>query len=202
MAVFFLIRHASCDGLGHQINGRTPGIHLNKKGKQEAALLANRLAGLPISSVFSSPLERTEETAQAIANILQVSFHADEALNEIDYGNWTGKTFEELRDDSGWRHFNQCRCSAQIPGGESMPQLRQRAGEAIDRFCASSADAPVALVSHADWIRAAVSQHTGISLDVLAKFQLDPASVTVMRLQDSGSTILRWNDTGPLKSIL
>ena len=202
MATFFLIRHASCDGLGQRLNGRTPGVHLNEKGRREAAQLAERLAEARITAIFSSPLERAQETAATIASRLNISWRTDDALNEIDYGDWTGKTFQQVRGLPEWQQLNACRCSTQIPGGENMRQVRLRARTAIDRFRKLSADGTIALVSHADWIRAAVSEYTRVSLDLLKDFQVDPASVSVMRVEDWGATILRWNDTGPLNHIL
>jgi ribonuclease H / adenosylcobalamin/alpha-ribazole phosphatase len=201
MANFLLIRHASCVGLGERINGRTPGICLNAKGRHEAEQLADRLRDARITAIFSSPLERAQETAAIIAGRLKSSWHPDEALNEIDYGQWTGKALQELQTDPAWQHFNACRCSAQIPGGESMEHVRQRARDAIDHLRKLPTKGAIAVISHADWIRSAVSECTRISLDLLKSFQVDPASLMAMRVEDWGSLILRWNDTGSLKEI-
>ena len=66
MPIFLLIRHGETDyNKKMRIAGRLPGVHLNKKGRQQAQVLADRLASLPIKAIYASPLERTMETAAA-----------------------------------------------------------------------------------------------------------------------------------------
>jgi broad specificity phosphatase PhoE len=201
MATFFLIRHAACEGLGYRINGRMQGVLLTEKGKQEAQQLAERLAHAAISAIYSSPLERAQATTQAIANRLNLSWQTDNELNEIDYGEWTGKRYEELKDLPEWKEYNSRRCSAQIPGGESMRELVERVRLAVTRIAKQNMEQVVAVVSHGDWIRAAVTGFIGVSLDQLRRFQVDPASVSVLRVEDWGATLVRWNDTGPIENV-
>ena len=198
MATFLLIRHATCEGLGQRLAGRMAGVHLTEKGRQEAARTAERLARARIAAIYSSPLERALETTQALAHRLNVPWHIEDDLNEIDYGEWTGKSFEQLKGVPAWSEFNSSRSSAQIPGGENMQQVRRRARRAIERLRKTHVDALIALVSHADWIRAAAAEYSDLSLDALKVFQVDPASVSVLHIGNGGSPIIRWNDTGPL----
>ncbi len=96
MTTFLLIRHGLCDPVGKAIAGRTPGIHLNDIGRAQALALANRLSGLPVAAIRSSPLERALETAQPLANAFGLQVVEDERLNEVDFGDWTGRTLTEL----------------------------------------------------------------------------------------------------------
>jgi probable phosphoglycerate mutase len=196
MSVFFLVRHASMDGLGYRIVGRERGVHLNQKGEAEAQRLAARLASLRPAAIYSSPMERAQETAAVISRILGLPVLTEPGLNEIDYGDWTGKTFDELDTFQEWRRYNMRRHTAHIPGGESMPQLLQRAWQTVERLHKSHPSGLVILVSHADWIRAAAAHYAGATLDVLQRFEVYPASVSVLAVDDGEGRLVRWNNTG------
>jgi broad specificity phosphatase PhoE len=201
MATFFLIRHATCEGLGQRLAGRMAGVPLTEKGRCEAAQLGRRLATAGISAVYSSPLERAQDTAAEIARHTALQLRTEPGLNEIDYGDWTGKTFGELGGLESWHRYNSCRCSAQIPGGESMPQVCRRAADTLEHLAAIHPHDTIVLVSHADWIRAAASEYTQVSLDLFRNFHVDPASLSILRVEDWGSVIVRWNDTGAWNGI-
>jgi probable phosphoglycerate mutase len=195
VTTFLLIRHAAVDGLGERIAGRESGLHLNSEGTLQAVQLAERLARRRITKIYSSPLERARETADPIARAIGIGFHTDDDLSEIDYGNWTGKTFEELERLPGWREYNSKRKAAQIPGGESIGALLQRSIGVIERLRTMHYGEVIAIVSHADWIRTVVAHYTGICLDSFRTFEISPASVSIMRVEDWGVMVDCWNDT-------
>jgi broad specificity phosphatase PhoE len=196
MAIFFLIRHGTCEGLGQRLAGRMPGVRLTEQGRREAAQIGRKVAKSGIAAIYSSPLERTQETAAEMSRQTGLSFAIHAGLNEIDYGDWSGRTFEDLREEDEWRRYNSCRCSALIPGGESMQELCRRVRDTMDALRANHSNDSIALVSHADWIRAAASEYARVSLDVFHNFQVDPASLSILRVEAWGSVIVRWNDTG------
>lgn len=198
MCLVFLIRHASVDGLGTRIAGRQKNIHLNEMGKKQALQLADRLAEIPMQAIYSSPLERAMETAEVIAQTRGVGVKPEDDLNEIDYGAWTGKELHELDVLPDWHKFNWCRSTAQIPEGENMQQVSKRAMRAIIGIQQRHLDGKVAVVSHADWIRAAAAESIGASINALRHFDVAPASLSILRVEDWGCEILRWNDTGKL----
>ena len=70
--------------------GRTPGVHLSLEGIREAGRLAGCLARMGITAIYSSPLERALETAAPLAQLTGIAVQVDPALNEIDFGTWTG----------------------------------------------------------------------------------------------------------------
>jgi broad specificity phosphatase PhoE len=198
-ATFFLVRHASFDGLGEELVGRAEGFHLNSKGKQEATNLAHRFASVRIAAVHSSPRARAQETAQAIAGRAGLSVQIDADLDEIDYGEWTGKAFRDLDGDFQWRQFNVFRSISKIPHGESMVGVAQRAIELLDRQRRTYEGKSAVLVTHADWIRAALAHYSGICLDLMQRLEISTASISILKLDDGGPKILRMNDTGPLQ---
>jgi len=196
MTTFLMVRHASMDGLGDKIVGRERGIHLNNKGHAEANQLAARLAQVRPTAIYSSPMERAQDTAAAIARTLGLNLSTEPGLNEIDYGHWTGKRFEELDSLPEWRRYNMCRHNADIPGGESMAALVQRASQTVERLHKSHPAGLFILVSHADWIRAVAAHYAGARLDILQKFDVCPASISILMVNGHGGRVTRWNDTG------
>ncbi|HKY45296.1 MAG TPA: histidine phosphatase family protein [Pyrinomonadaceae bacterium] len=180
MTTFFLIRHASCSGLGRTLWGRTPGICLNEKGKLQAQRLADRFRGIPLEAIYSSPLERTLETAETLAYAMKLEVHRDDAFNEINFGDWTGKSFDTLSSDERWHRFNSEREATRIPGGESFLEVQNRAVTALCAIHSQINNANVAIVSHADVIKAAIGHFTNTPIDVLQGIEISPCSISVI----------------------
>lgn len=180
MTTFFLIRHASCNGLGRTLWGRTPGVCLNDKGKLQAQRLANRFAGITLHAIYSSPLERAVETAETIARTINLEVIKNRAFEEINFGDWTGKSFETLSSDECWRRFNTHRSETRIPGGESFLEVQNRIVRELDTLASQYGSASVAIVSHADVIKAAIGYFSGTPIDMLDRIEISPCSVSVI----------------------
>lgn len=197
-----LIRHGAIDALGIRIAGRAPGVHLNELGKKQATCLAERLKDVPMRKILTSPLERARETAQAIASRTGVEMVVEANANELDYGAWTGKQFVELNQLAEWHAFNTQRARAAIPSGESMQQLCMRAQSVLDDVTQSAGSGVVAIVSHADWIRAAFASQFQLSLDAVKHFEVSPASISVLHLANHQSKLLQWNIAAETKEAI
>jgi len=202
MTTFFLIRHALCDGVGQTLWGRTPGIRLNEKGRLQARQLAETCEGLRLDAVYSSPLERALETAEPVASCMRLEVRKSAALNEIDFGAWSGKTFEELARDERWRHFNTRRSTTTIPGGESFLDVQNRVVKEIDRLTHEHSEGRVAIVSHADPIRAAVCYFAGTPIDLIERFEISPCSVSMIAVDQGNVTLLTINHNPQITQIL
>jgi probable phosphoglycerate mutase len=198
MTTLLLVRHAMCDPVGRAIAGRAPGVSLNAEGRAQAERLAERLARRALDAIYASPLERARETADAIAAPHALAVCVDAGLNEIDFGDWTGRTLAELEPVAAWRAFNSRRRSARIPGGESMRDAQLRAVAAVERLCERHPSATVLAVSHGDIIKGIVAHYLGMSLDHLARLEIAPASVSVLAREGSRATVLALNTTGDL----
>lgn len=197
MSTFLLIRHALCDPVGKAIAGRGPGVHLNPSGRVQAGALATRLAGLPISAIYSSPLERAQETAEPIARRLGLEVESDPRLNEVDFGDWTGRTLAELDETPGWLAFNTHRSTTRIPGGESMSEVLARALEGLNqiRQCHPASSTLIAVVSHGDVLRSVLAHFAGIPMDHMQRIEISPASVSVLCLLKAAPRLLLLNST-------
>jgi probable phosphoglycerate mutase len=193
-----LVRHGQTDWIGQGIAGRQPDVHLNALGVAQAARLPERLAGLPIHAIYSSPLDRTRETAAPLAAALGLDVLTCEDAIELGFGEWTSRPFSELAVDRQWQRFNHFRSFTRAPGGELMPDVQARIVRAVERIRAAHAGETVALVSHGDVIRAAVAYFLGVPLDLFQRIEIRPVSVSRIRLYDDGVMVLGVNDTGEM----
>ncbi|MBZ9819387.1 histidine phosphatase family protein [Mesorhizobium sp. CA4] len=192
---FFLVRHAAHDNVDRCLAGRLEDMDLGRAGQVQALQLARRMAKEPLAAIFSSPRKRTLETAKPIAiacNVEQIAICQE--LDEIDYGAWSGKTFEELNGDAAWRMWNDQRQSARTPGGETMQDTQQRVIGLMDALRRQTPNQYVALISHADVIKAAVCKVLGLHLGDCFRFDVEPASITTIVHGDWGSKLIRLNE--------
>lgn len=202
MTTFFLIRHASCSGLGQTLWGRTLGIYLDETGKLQALRLAERFRGITLEAIYSSPLERALETAETIARTMNLEVNQNPAFHEIDFGEWTGKSFDTLASDEVWRRFNSVRSTTRIPGGESFLEVQTRVIAELENLSSQHNNARVAIVSHADVIKAAVGYFTATPIDLLQRIEISPCSVNVITMDKTGTRLLTINNTGALSDLL
>jgi probable phosphoglycerate mutase len=191
MAVAFLVRHAAHDLLGRTLTGRRPDVRLNEAGRAHAERLGARLARERPAAVLSSPLERCVETAAPIARACGVPLEPAEALHEIDFGGWSGRSFEELHGDPAWSFWNACRGAARCPGGESMLEAQARIVRRLERLPPGD----VVLVSHGDVIKAALCWALGLSLDFVNRFEISPGSISAIELGEGAPLALWVNET-------
>jgi broad specificity phosphatase PhoE len=201
VTTFFLIRHASCDGLGQMLWGRTPGICLNETGKMQAQCLSGRFKNMNLDAIYSSPLERALQTATVFAEGMKLDVQTSDAVNEINFGEWTGKTFDELSRDKRWRHFNSRRSVRMIPGGESFLEVQNRIFKELETLALQHPQAHVAIISHADVIRAAIAYFSAIPIDLVDRFEISPCSVSVVAMDDDNAMLLTLNNTGELSNL-
>jgi probable phosphoglycerate mutase len=190
----FLVRHAEHDALARMLCGRMPGVTLGSLGRAQAARLADRLAPEGLAGVYASPLERARETAAPIAEAAGVAVRTEPALNEIDYGEWTGRTWDELGRDPGWRAWNADRAQGRPPGGETLGELQARVAGWLGAVRDLHAGERLAAVAHAEPIRAALVWALGAPLAALDRLEIGPASVSVVVAGDWGFRVHAINE--------
>jgi broad specificity phosphatase PhoE len=191
--ILFLIRHGRTDWLGKKLAGRLPGISLNADGQREAEQLAEAFSQIALQAVYASPLERARETAAPFARRRRVEVTLVDALQEVDFGELTGKTFEELDTMDVWKHMHAHPSLGAFPGGESLIGVQKRAVEWVDRITGSSNLQYVAAVSHSDTIRLLLAHYLSIPLDSLKTLVIDPASVSILRFDKNAVRLLGAN---------
>ncbi len=164
-----------------------PGVSLNECGREQALSLARYFSGCPIAAVVSSPLERAWETAAPVAAALGLAATTDAGLDEIDFGDWTGMAFEALQDLPVWQAWNQFRGTAPTPGGETMLEALARALRTLGHLHRTYPYDELVLVSHQDILKALLAQSLGAPLDLMHRFELAPASRSVLQMFDEGN---------------
>jgi probable phosphomutase (TIGR03848 family) len=197
MATVILARHgrtaANATGV---LAGRSKGVHLDDTGTAQARAAAERLTGLQLATVVSSPLERCRETAKILAPGQRAL--TDRRLLECDYGDWTGQELKKLAKEKLWSTVQAQPSGARFPSGESLPEMSARGVAAIrDRDAlveAETGDHAVWLaVSHGDVIKAILADALGMHLDAFQRIVVEPASLSVIRYTPHRAFVLTMN---------
>jgi probable phosphoglycerate mutase len=200
MTNLLLIRHAENDWVGERLAGWTPEVHLNEKGRTQAASLAQLLSDTPLTAIYSSPLERTLETAEPLARAHGLDVEVCEALGEARYGDWTGRVLKELKEEDLWPVIQVYPGGARFPGGESFREIQARMVQALDTIRDAHPEQTVAVVSHSDPIKMATAYYAGLSLDHFQRLTISPASVTAFAFSRFGPRLICLNHTDALPS--
>ena len=183
MTTFLLLRHAAHDWLGRGLAGRLPGVSLNAQGERQAQELVARLGEVPLAAIYCSPQPRTQQTALPLARQRGLAFEVEQGLDEIDFGDWTGLEFPQLRaQGDAWTHWCERRGSAHPPGGEPFAGVPQRALAVLRKLQARHPEGNVLVVSHGDVIKGVLADSLGMSLDGLERFEIAPASISVLAM--------------------
>jgi len=200
MTTILLIRHAVNDFVKTgKLAGRMAGVHLNDEGLAQAEALGRRLAGAPLHHIYSSPIERTMETAAAIAkHHPQLTVEAHPAITEVEYGDWQGKAINELQRRKMWGVVQEYPSRARFPNGETMRGVQVRIVNAIEALVRQHPEQMIALVFHADLIKMALAHYLGMHLDVFQRIVISPASISTLHLRHSRPFIIGMNDIAHL----
>ena len=198
MTTLLLVRHGHTDAAGKRLTGRAPGVHLNELGRGQAERLVERLDGVRIDTIVSSPLERCRETAAPLAKARGHAVDVGRAFIEVGYGEWTGRSISQLRRTKLWRRVMSAPSNVRFPGGESLLEVQVRAVDASFDIAARHARGTVLVVSHADVIRLLVAHLAGMHADHLQRLSIDTASITAVSISDGFPRLLTVNETDDL----
>lgn len=192
--VALLIRHAQTDAAGTWLPGRIADVSLNQAGRAQSERLRSRLSTIDIGAIYSSPLQRAIETAGPLARERGLHIEPLLDLQDIDFGEWTGRRIETLSDDARWIRFNRMRSIAPVPGGERAIDAQARMVRALEQARARHPNQTVVLVTHGDLIRLAALHVAGAPLDFIHRFEILPASITAVALEEEAATLLYVNE--------
>ena len=201
MTVILLRHGVSTSNLAHTLAGRSPGIELAERGREQAAALVERLGGLPIEAIVRSPLLRCEQTVAPLAEKLGLTPVVEDRFAEVDYGDWTGRPIKELLAEPLWKVVQRHASGAVFPGGEGLANVQSRAVAAIRHHDAALRTDPATDVlwvacTHGDVIKSVLADALGIHLDGFQRIVAEPASISVVRYTSTSPYVWRINDTG------
>ena len=194
MTIFHLLRHGEHGLLGKALAGRMPGVRLTEKGRAEIGAVAERLAKEKIAAIYASPLQRTRETAEIVAERLGLPIGFRDDLLELDFGEWTGATFDSIRAHPKWHAWNTQRSLAQIPGGETMRAVQHRAVEAMADLKERHIDQTVVLCTHGDVIRAMLVFALGMPLDFYNRIEVVQGSLSTIQIEPDRIRVIRVSE--------
>lgn len=200
MPTLLLIRHGENDYTKKgKLAGHLPNVHLNERGQKQALALAEALKDVPLKAVYSSPLERAQETAQPIAAARGLSIKTEQDLIESFVGKWQGRSWRVLSLTKAWKIVQRAPSRFRFPGGESFPEMQTRISSALERIAANHKGRGdiVAVVFHADPIKLAVAHFIGMPLDHFQRLGCDTGSLTMLHLSESGAMLAKMNQRPP-----
>jgi len=199
--LLLLIRHAVTDHVGLRLSGWASGVTLSARGRAQADALAERLRDVPLDAIYSSPLERTVDTAKALARGRGLRIKQRDEIGEVIYGDWEGRSLKTLVKQKLWRKVRAWPTDVRFPGGEALRETQARAIDAIEDIRAEHPKGTVAVVSHGDWIRLAMAHFLGVHMDLYQRVVIDPASVSIIQFHELGPLVRALNDTTDLAGI-
>jgi broad specificity phosphatase PhoE len=207
MSVIILLRHAhSAANDSGLLTGRLPGVSLSKKGFLQANQLVERIGKGHIDRLHISPMQRCQLTIDPwlrskYSSTLE-SFSIDDSLNEIDFGDWSGRKLASLRREKLWKAVQNTPSQVTFPNGESFKAAQRRAFLGLELIANSKGSKANLVLSHSDTIKLIVSKALGMKLDSFQQIHINPASFTILNFSKSGITLNTINNLGNLKDLL
>ncbi|WP_226351854.1 MULTISPECIES: histidine phosphatase family protein [unclassified Pseudonocardia] len=209
MTTLILLRHGrSTANTAGVLAGRTPGVELDDRGREQAAAVVDRLAALPIASVVTSPMERCRQTVAPLAAARGLEPVVEDDLAEVDYGTWTGQKITDLLKEDLWKVVQAHPSAATFPGGESLAGMQARSVAAIRRHVARvraerGEDAILLACSHGDVIKAVLADALATHLDNFQRIVVDTCSVSVVTYTELRPFVARMNEqSGDVASLV
>ena len=205
MTHLLFVRHGETDwNAQERIQGHTP-TSLNERGRQQAALVAERLASVPLTAIYSSDLPRARETADAVAAHHNLPVQMETGLRERSFGQWEGLTAQDLERDwaQAWQEWKSVG-DAELapPGGEAWAEVQTRFLPALRRILAAhhNSDDTVLIAGHGGSLRLAVLFALDAPLVMLRRLRLDNTSVTRIDFPPAPRLprLVTFNDTAHL----
>lgn len=194
MTAVLLIRHGDNDQVGKRLAGRTPGIHLNDKGRRQAQELVGSLAQIPIEAIYSSPMERAVETAAPLAAARGLQVQTRPGIIEVDYGRWQGKSFKQLKRYNLWKTVLSAPAEVRFPDGETLAEVQARACAEVAAIAAQHGDSGVvACFSHGDVIRLLLAHYMKIQINDYQRLMIQTGSISMLFLSGEYTMIAHVN---------
>lgn len=198
MTKILLIRHGDTDYVDEALAGRIDSP-LNAEGHEQSLRVAEALKHLSIDAIYASPLKRTQETAQPLAKFLKLEVIINPELNQVNFGDWQGLSFDELIQDPNWKIFQENPALAEIPGGEDGFMVRKRVSTTILKLIRQfHDDTVIAIFSHGSIIRHTISYFIGLPLENLNQIRIAPAAISTLTISGEKGKLLHLNQELPV----
>lgn len=201
MTRVILVRHArtSWNDLGRY--GGHSDVSLDEMGREQIKKVAQRLRNYPLKAVYASDLARAYETAQSIAEVHQLPVEKFCDLREINFGQWEGKTYQEIIENhqelmESWIKdpFN-----IRIPDGETMKEMQERVVGCLEDIVARHPKDTIVVVTHAGPIWTIICNILEVPLSCYWRLKQSNAGINILEFYDGQGVIVLLNDTSHLE---
>jgi len=203
MTTLFLVRHGRTGWNKEQIFRGHKDVPLDEVGREEALLVGERLKEEGIKGVYSSPLSRAKETAEAIARIHNAEVQVVEGLIDLHFGEWEGRSLEEVkkRYPDLYEQWQEAPHQVIFPGGEGLAAVNSRAMRAIEDIIQRHPQEAVALVSHRVVLKVLICALLGLDNSHFWNIAQDTTAINCFHHRN-GTWICNFlNDTCHLKEV-
>lgn len=201
---FLFVRHGRTEGNVRRILvGRTD-IPLDELGYRQAAAVAEHVGTLARPDVVvASPLLRARETAQAIADVLELPVDIEPDIAELNFGEYEGWSFEDIRtrQPEFAARFADIEFDAHWPGGERLSEFHVRVHGAVTRLATRYASHSAVVVSHGGVLGSLAAQLMGTPPNDWSRYQIQNCSVTHLEISAERSIFHRFNDCAHLDMV-
>lgn len=205
MTLVILVRHGQTEwNRVERFRGRAD-VPLNSFGLAQAEATGRRVAAeWEVEAVYTSPLSRSVNTAEAIARHFSLPVQTHPGLIDIDYGQWQGLTPEEARqrwpaEVEAWYHAPE---RTHIPGGETLDELRARGMAAVVELTSRHQGQAIVLVGHTVINRAILLGVLGLGNERFWHLRQDTCAINVFEAEEGDYTVVSLNDTCHLRSLV
>ena len=198
MTKLILVRHGETErNSGARLQGGKSDLSLNDRGRKQARYLGLALKDEKLEAVYSSPLKRALDTAEAISAHHLLKVQTDPALAEIDMGFIDGLDLAQVKESQPdfWKRWREEDYSVALPGGESVRQVQQRAWGAVQGIISRHREGSVVIVSHAIALQTVITAILGAPLSSFTRLRLGVASITLFHIDEEKASLVSLNDT-------
>ncbi len=193
MLEIILVRHGQTDwNRDRRVMGARP-IPLNTQGKREITQLAQLLSDVEFDIIYTSPLMRAFQTSRILSRGRSVKVEKVTEIQEIDYGEWVGRTFEDISREKMFKTYYANPKDAQAPGGEKMTEVIKRGASFIESLRKKHKEGRLVVVSHADVIKSILIHYMELDLNDLHKFRVDNGAVSLLQFEAERARVLSIN---------
>lgn len=183
----YLIRHSLTPETGKRLSSLDPTISLSPQGLSIATDLGASLAEIPLAAIYTSPHQRCQETAAAVAEGRRIRPKIDRAFIEADYGKWLGRPLKSLYRLKAWQDMLNSGSRFRFPDGETLREVQARAIAGVEELCERHSSDAIAVASHGDVVKVIIAYYLGVPLDLAGRIDPMPASVSIVDIPKSGS---------------
>jgi len=203
MGLVYLIRHGETRLNREQTFRGRLDVPLNERGLAQAQAAGRRLAHAGLSAIYTSPLARARETADAIARSVDLQAVADDAFIDMDFGEWEGLTLEAVagRYPEHYRTWATSPEAARVPGGETLADVLERASAGLVALAERHRDEAVAVVSHRVVLKLLMAWALGLDERAFWRVRQDTACINHIELAGGRTTVCTLNDTCHLQGV-